>query len=153
MILKNNRRFRNFFIAPNKQLRLAFFAVSVGVITLLVFFAFQIFIFSNLIRNLAPMLPETMNVEPMLADSIHWSWIGFFLGALFFAILMSSVMVLISHRIYGPMVAIRKHLTSILQGEYEHRTHLRKHDEFKEVAEDLNRLSQILREKNPPPTP
>jgi len=144
---KDNRRLKNIIIAPNKQLKLAFFSVMTGLATLLLFFAFQIWLFTSMIRNISPALPEDMNLEPVLADSIHWSWIGFILGAVFFAVLVSSVTIVISHRIYGPMIAIRKHIAAILGGKYDHKTTLRKNDEFKEVADDLNKLSEILREK------
>lgn len=52
-----------------------------------------------------------------------------------------------SHRIFGPEVSIRRQIDALCKGEYDKRITLRKRDEFKEVADDLNRLAEILASK------
>lgn len=147
----DDRKISNYFIAPERQLKIALFAVGIGLLFFFGFFGFQIWMFSALIASLAPLIPESSNVEPMIADSIHWTWIVFFVGAITFTIVMATITIVISHRVYGPVYAIRKHLAAIARGEFSHRTHLRKHDEFKDVAQDLNQLSEVLEAKGYPP--
>jgi Tfp pilus assembly protein PilX len=53
----------------------------------------------------------------------------------------------VTHRIFGPMVPIRKHIQNLKKGDFESRIHLRKKDHFHELAEDLNELAKSL--KNP----
>ncbi|MBS1962610.1 MAG: hypothetical protein JST04_10365 [Bdellovibrionales bacterium] len=125
--------------------------VGLGLLFFFSFFAFQIWMFSTLIASLVPLVPPGSNVEQMMAESIRWNWIIFGVGMVMFTIIVTITTVVISHRIYGPAYAIRKHLAAITRGEFEHRTHLRKNDEFKDVAQDLNHLSEILAAKGFPP--
>lgn len=143
----NDRKLSNFAIAPNKQFRLAFYTIMVGLFIFLSFFAFELWLLSSLITSLAPLAPEDSNIYPLLADSLRWSWIGFFLVAALFSLVMFLGILVISHRFYGPMVALRRHLGALMKGEYSHRTHLRKNDELKEIAHDLNQLSEYLESK------
>jgi sensor histidine kinase YesM len=145
------RKIKNYFIAPERQLRIAFLAVGIGLIFFFGFFGFQIWMFSAVISSLSPLIPESSNVAPMIADSLRWAWIVFIAGAVMFTFVVTSIALIVSHRIYGPVYAIRKHLAAITAGEFNHRTHLRKNDEFKDVAQDLNKLSEILAAKGFPP--
>ncbi len=145
--LRTDRQLKNIFIAPNRQIRLVAIAVTVSITVIFAFFAFELWIFSTLFINLAPLLPAGAKIEAPLAETLRWAWIGFAFGALFCTLVIGFSIALFSHRIYGPMVAIRKHLSALLSGDYDHRTQLRKNDEFKEVAEDLNRLCEKLGEK------
>jgi signal transduction histidine kinase len=49
-----------------------------------------------------------------------------------------------SHRIFGPVVPIRRQLLNLREGNYGGKVTLRRYDEFKEIAEDLNQLSSKL---------
>jgi len=52
--------------------------------------------------------------------------------------------IMYSHRIFGPTVPIRRHIGALLSGDYQSRITLRKRDEFKDIAMDLNRLAEKL---------
>ena len=144
----DDRRLKNFFIAPEKQFKLAIWAVALGLLFFFGFFGFQLWMFSALIASLSSLIPESsLNLEQMVADSVHWTWIVFGVGSVFFTLILTGVTTVVSHRIYGPAYAIRKHLAAIAHGDYAYRTHLRKRDEFKDIAEDLNQLSERLEGK------
>lgn len=53
-----------------------------------------------------------------------------------------------SHRIYGPKVALIRQVKSLIEGDYSAEAKLRKHDEFQDLAAELNRLAQSLRERH-----
>ena len=128
-------------------------AVAVGLIFFFGFFGFQIWMFTSLIMSLAPLIPETSNVGEMIAESLFWSRVIFGVGIVMFTFVVTAITVVISHRIYGPAYAIRKHLAALARGEYDYRTHLRKGDEFKDLAQDLNSLSETLAAGQTPKIP
>jgi methyl-accepting chemotaxis protein len=142
---KDDRRLRNLLIQPTQQFRITFFSLFIGLAALLGFCAFQIWIFSSLVRALVPTTGEqALQVGEMVRSAISWSWIGLGVGTILFTIIVISLTLMVTHRIYGPMVAIRRHLKALLEGDYAQRTHLRKNDEFKDIAADLNALSEKL---------
>jgi signal transduction histidine kinase len=65
-----------------------------------------------------------------------------------FAVLGLFIGLMLSHRIYGPMIPIRNHVSKLINGDYSSRIHLRPSDEFKELASDLNALAERLNQKH-----
>ena len=49
-----------------------------------------------------------------------------------------------THRLLGPIVALRRHLESIKSGDYASRVHLRAGHPLGGIAQDLNELSEML---------
>jgi signal transduction histidine kinase len=52
----------------------------------------------------------------------------------------------ITHRYLGPMVQIRRHVRSLRDGNYDSIIVLRKNDEFRDIADDLNILAVKLKD-------
>lgn len=65
-----------------------------------------------------------------------------------YVVLVIGVSLLYTHRIIGPTIAIRRHIRAMKEGLYSHRVCLRKHDELKELARELNELAGILEQHN-----
>jgi methyl-accepting chemotaxis protein len=69
-------------------------------------------------------------------------------GSITFAILSAVVSLvfgaLVSHRIYGPLVSIRRQLARMEAGDFSARGTLRRGDELIEVMESLNRIAENL---------
>lgn len=66
------------------------------------------------------------------------------------AILVPLVVVMgliLSHRIAGPLIRIERIIDEIGRGNFKSRLTLRKNDELKEIAEALNRMSELLGSK------
>ncbi len=138
----DGRKVKNFVIAPNKQFRLAFVMVSAGLFIFLAFFGFELWMMSSIVQSLSPLAPPDSGLHEALANSLWWSWAAFYLVAFIFGVAVLVGTLVVSHRYFGPVVALRRHISAILNGEYDHRTHLRKSDELKELAADLNQLSE-----------
>ena len=51
------------------------------------------------------------------------------------------------HRLLGPIIALRRHLEGMKNGDYTSRIALRAGDAFSDVADDLNELSGALHDK------
>lgn len=141
---KNSRKLANLLIAPNRQLRLTLTAILVGLLFFFAIFGAQFWMSSALIESLSAFLPPDSGLNQTVATSVRWTWIVFFVASICFTTAITAITVVFSHRVYGPVYAIRKHLAALARGEYEYRTHLRKHDEFKDLAQDLNTLSELL---------
>lgn len=65
-------------------------------------------------------------------------------GIVIFAIICLGLWIIYSHRIFGPTVAIRRHVECLSKGDYSSRIHLRTTDEFRELSAELNHLAEIL---------
>lgn len=50
----------------------------------------------------------------------------------------------LSHRIWGPMIPLRRHVGELTKGNFKSRVHLRTGDEFTELSDDLNGLAESL---------
>lgn len=66
------------------------------------------------------------------------------IGIVIFAIICLGLWIIYSHRIFGPTVAIRRHVECLSKGDYSSRIHLRNTDEFRELSAELNHLAEIL---------
>ena len=63
-------------------------------------------------------------------------------------IIMAAVsMLFYSHRLAGPVYRLERHLEKIIDGNYDEELHFRKKDEFKQLADIINRLEDELRKK------
>lgn len=69
------------------------------------------------------------------------------LGSFFLGVLCFVLWTVYSHRVIGPTVPIRRHLKELAEGNYSARIKIREKDEFKEIAEDLNHLAEVLESK------
>ncbi len=66
----------------------------------------------------------------------------------FSSIVMAVIaMMFYSHRLAGPVYRLERHLEEIIEGHYEKHLHFRKSDEFKRLADIVNRLEDKLVEK------
>jgi methyl-accepting chemotaxis protein len=52
-----------------------------------------------------------------------------------------------THRMFGPMVAVDRFIDTITQGDYSQRIQTREGDDFKDLADSLNRMAESF-EKN-----
>jgi HAMP domain-containing protein len=55
--------------------------------------------------------------------------------------------VVFSHRIFGPTIALRRHIKKLKNGDYSSRAHLRAGDELHDLADELNELAETLEEQ------
>lgn len=141
---ENRRKIRNQLIRPRSQLILAipFFLMLIGAVSLTVY---MFLFFSNLITQYSAIInPELMAVLlERQRDLLH----VFILSLTAFGILCATFWLIISHNIFGPMVAIERHVRNLIAGHYSGVLKLRKMDEFKPLADQLNELTKILNQK------
>jgi hypothetical protein len=88
--------------------------------------------------------PQTISAVTILASSVRDILM---IGTSLSGFLSVALWILYSHRILGPVVPIRRHIGRLFAKDFESRIHLRKNDELKDIAEDLNRLSEFLKKE------
>jgi len=97
------------------------------------------------LMNNSPMMDFEVQdrVNELMFESVQISFAGFS-AFIIFSFIFALV---VSHRIAGPVVAIRAYIAELKAGNYDYQRHLRPRDELKEIMEDLHELAPILRDK------
>jgi signal transduction histidine kinase len=67
-----------------------------------------------------------------------------------YLLLVLAVAIVQSHRLVGPVVALRRQVEALKNGDYTARVALRRNDAFNELADDLNELATLLEESAKP---
>lgn len=86
---------------------------------------------------------QVLPISSTIKSSIALGLLFRGLGGLFILAVLS---IFLTHRIVGPIFKIKKTIRLISGGQVSERVFLRKHDEFKELAEELNALLDHLQE-------
>ncbi|MGE0633793.1 MAG: HAMP domain-containing protein [Pseudobdellovibrionaceae bacterium] len=106
-------------------------------------------------RTLSSIAFEVGGDDPAHLTRVHYAenkiLFSSAIGILVFGFATFIFWFIASHRIFGPVVAIRRQLENLNSGRYEARIKLRKTDEFHEIAEDLNRLAETLQSRHTKP--
>ena len=139
---RNARKLSNLLIAPRAQLFFVFCFVSFGLILSVSYHSIIAVPFGNMIYDspgtTAYNLMSEVFTNPELLVVVVMAL--FVLLCMFFALM-------ITHRIYGPVIPINRHIEELIAGNFTHQTQLRKRDELQSIADNLNRLSQKLQKK------
>jgi HAMP domain-containing protein len=142
---ENRRTLRGLIVRPNEQLK---WAVSVtgasvvitGVLLIVVGLSF---------KSLVDRWKEMGDVDPELAAVLNNSLMPGLLEMIGALVLVAALMVILliktSHRYYGPLVPIQRHIENLIKGNYDTRIHLRKGDELTELSASLNKLAETLK--------
>ena len=143
---KSKRRIVNLLLQPFQQLRLG----MVTVLTSLVFVtALGAYVYSKLMQ-----FTDVVVTLTQADDEIHLL-LGKYLGAVAITSLIGTVVfillnliltIYLTHKMVGPVVAFRRHIKHLMDGKFDVKTNLRHGDAFIEVADDLNKLSDRLRD-------
>ena len=138
------RKIKNILLAPKAHFGTAIFIFALGFLFISILFGVLLFRLNDMIQTLASLAqdPEqaaaaTANTSIVLMTTYCFLLLSFLCSALFLGLT-------ITHRYLGPMVPIQRHVKNLLEGKFDKRIQLRKNDQFKELAEDLNRLAARL---------
>lgn len=142
------RQLKSLFLRPGVQFKFFFSAAALGQFFLGFTFLAYLY-FTEYVLSLG--MDMTANGETLVSfkNSIFWMRVIVVVMTLIViggSFLVASLMV---HRIYGPTVPMIKLIQDLQQGRYGSSRHLRKDDELQDVMEELNQLSQSLKERHP----
>ena len=148
---QTRRSIQNLLIEPFKQVRFGLYMLAITV----VFLAITVLILVNSFLEQYQHVLSIFNVvDPKLrweylTDNVFYSsvWRLVICFVVFLLVLFSTILRL-THRFYGPIVAINRFIGELKKGHYSARLVLRKKDELKGIAAHLNQLAEILEQKS-----
>lgn len=138
------RRLKNLVQKPKQQIKYIMYFLASGLVLLLIVFSFVLFTLSNLIETITQLCGMGDDVQATIQQSIMSAWTVFAVVSLAFSLMSIATGLLISHRIFGAMVPIRRQIDALIAGDYKARGKLREHDELQEVMSGLNDLAEKL---------
>jgi hypothetical protein len=94
--------------------------------------------------------PDTRQVVRLLAEEYA---VTAAVASMVYASLVLGFCITYAQRFVGPMIAFRRHLESLKNGDYGARVALRTKDAFRDIAEELNHLAQLLENETDPGHP
>jgi hypothetical protein len=145
----NKRSFKNILVDSRFQLTYVLYFISFGLISATLVVAiishFQKKFFELVINSSDKDISPTLFLGfGTIMQEMAVSLAIFVVLYSIFGVVLAMVL---SHKIVGPTMAIRKFLSDLKEGKYGTQLNLRKGDEFRELERDLNELSIVLKEK------
>ena len=143
------RTIRGKIVKPRAQLRYAITFIGWGTFLLTIFLSFVIFNIDQEIEKLEAAKILNLDVISAIRTSVMETLTAALVGAVGFCILVMMVGFFLSHRIYGPLIPIQRHIQELRVGNFKSRIHLRKSDDFQELQGDLNELAESMERRFP----
>jgi methyl-accepting chemotaxis protein len=141
------RRLSNFLLQPIIQTRIGAYCIGLSFLFAAVIAGIVYVHLGKLFGFIIEMTdaPEEVQTIIMSYLSSIQTWVYLTLAAYILFVLAISIWY--THRLVGPMVAFKRHFEALQQGNFNHRTNLRKNDAFHEAANELNKATEILGSK------
>lgn len=141
------RKVRNFLLKPSFQLRYGFYFLGIGAfcglsIHWLIYRDIRDAVVDYYLTKSDKNIIEWL--DPTIVSLSHTHLVFM----LIFTLVCFAFGIYITHRVVGPVVAIKRQIENLRQGNYKVRVSLRAGDELKEIAEQLNMLAEELQDKN-----
>ena len=147
MMIQHPRKVRNLLIRPKFQLKYMFYFWVSGISVLGVF----LLLTYNKLTEVKAAVSSSTNVDFVLQSKVNSSIFEIIIYALItilvFTVITFFYSLIISHRIAGPMVAIKAFVDELVLGNYEYNRNLRKYDELHPLMESVKTLAERLRDK------
>ncbi len=145
---RKQRNFRNILLRPEFQLKYSFYFV--GITLFLMGGVFFLFLLSleDMITTLAVVYRIEPEVIGAIQDSLRTATFTTVIVGALFGIVSVSLGIILTHRLVGPMVPIRRIIHQLAEGQYGVQARLRSKDDFQDIMNDLNHLSLKLSERH-----
>lgn len=144
----NRRSIKNILVNPQQQLKYSFALVAGCCLSVILFLMVVVFQIKQTIAamGLAYQLDGDVidAIQGALTSAVYVS-ILLAVAIAFLAVLMGIRM---SHRVYGPIVAIKRHIANLSEGNYKARLSLRRNDDLLEIRDALNALAEALEKRH-----
>ena len=141
---KAKRRVRNFVLQPLLQVKIGLYSIVLSLLFAAALAWIVYYNFAGLVNSVVLLTDAEDEVRDLFMD--YWRGTQLWVYLSFFIYLAATVTlsILYTHRLVGPTIAFRRHIRLLREGRYNARTYLRRGDAFAEVAEELNRLSEVM---------
>lgn len=143
----NRRRFFRLFVNPKYQLKYGLYYATIALLSLISWNALTVFFLVELVNTSSQSAPGVSIGQNLIDTILNNRWI-FLLGMTLIAMMFMGIAVALSKNVVGPMRALLRHIEALKEGNYEHKTVLRKTDELKSMMTALNELSDVLKARH-----
>lgn len=153
---QHRRSMRNILLHPEFQLKYSFYFVGVTVLVMGGVFLVFLLSLEDVVNTLAVAYRIEPEVVAAIQDSIRVATMTTIVSGALFSLISISLGIILTHRLIGPMVPIRRLIRQLHDGEYGTQGKLRKKDDFQDVMNELNELSLRLQSRHggaPPANP
>lgn len=144
-----NRSMKNILLRPEFQLKYSFYFVGMTLVTMGSVFLLFLLSLEDMIATLAVVYRIEPEVIGAIQQSLRTATFTTVAVAACFAVISISLGIILTHRLVGPMIPIRRLISQITKGEYGVQGRLRTKDDYQEVMNELNTLSRTLAERHP----
>lgn len=148
-VLSDRRTLKGIIVRPVKQIRYAFLFVGGGMLMLTGFIAVTLYYIRQTIFSLEIAYRLDREITGALIDSLTGMLTLAFVVAAIFSVLSIVLGMQMSHRYYGPIIPLLRHVEELRNGNYSSRVKLRQSDELIEIQDALNGLAETLDERKP----
>lgn len=101
---------------------------------------------TNFFTEKFPAEKDTVIIENLKLNTVYLRTL---VGTTLLAALLAAILILTySNRVAGPIYHLRKHLELMIEGNYDKELHFREKDEFKYLADAINKLQEKLKTGN-----
>lgn len=143
----DRRTVRGHLPQPKKQFRYAIVFMGGGTLMLSLFIGIALYY----LDQTASALETAYRLDHEVVKAMQNSVSGMLVLALGVAVILAVVSIQVglhmSHRFYGPIIPICRHIQELQHGNYDSRIELRMTDELTEIQDELNALAEILKKK------
>ncbi len=138
------RSMKNILLRPEFQLKYSFYFVGMTLLTMGAVFLLFLLSLEDMIATLAVVYRIEPEVIGAIQQSLTTATYTTIAVAVLFGIISVSLGIILTHRLVGPMVPIRRLIRQLIDGEYGVQGRLRTKDDYQEVMAELNELSKAL---------
>lgn len=138
---------KGILIKPKQQLTFAALFIGGSLLTLTALIGLMVIAFNHTLQTLVDRNQLTAHVGFLLKDTMISPFAISILFGTFLGFGFAWWGIRLSHRIYGPLIPIQRHIEKLKAGEYSARMQLRKTDELTEIRDALNDLAETLERK------
>lgn len=150
---RNQRSMKNILLRPEFQLKYSFYFVGMTLVMMGSVFLLFLLSLEDMISTLAVVYRIEPDVIGAIQQSLKTATFTTITVAVLFGIISVSLGIILTHRLVGPMVPIRRLIRQLNSGEYGVQGRLRTKDDYQEVMNELNQLSKTLAERHPNQSP
>ncbi len=150
--LNKNRNLKSLLIEPFQQMKFGLYMLAIFVLFVCIT---GFLIFKTFLEQYRNVMEVFQVVDPhqqweLITNNVFYSNALILGGFFVFSLLAILVIVIrLTHRYYGPIVAIERFVDALIRGNYNAKVVLRNKDELQELAAKLNELAVALRKRHP----
>lgn len=147
MLIRHPRKLRNLLITPKFQMKYMFYFWVSG---LSVLGLFLLFIYRKLtqIRYAVSNSGQVdFELQALVSSTIFEITIYALITLFVFSLVTFFYVIIITHRVAGPMIAIQAFINELKKGNYDYRRNLRKYDELHPIMDSLKELADELKKR------